>query len=57
VFEMIPPGGGSTIRQLQFYVASGQEHAVLTFTAPADHFAEYVKLFEETARATTILKK
>ena len=57
VFELTPPGSGGTIRQLQFYVASGQEHAVLTFTAPADHFAEYVKLFEETAQATTIVKK
>ncbi len=56
VFEMIPPGGGGAIRQLQFYVASGQEHAVLTFTAPAEHFAENVKLFEATAQATTIKK-
>ena len=56
VFEMIPPGGGGPIRQLQFYVASGQEHAVMTFTAPAEHFAEYVKLFEATAQATTIKK-
>jgi hypothetical protein len=54
---MIPPGDGGAIRQLQFYVASGQEHAVLTFTAPADHFTEYVKLFEDTARATTVVKK
>jgi hypothetical protein len=57
VFEMIPPGGKDPIRQLQFYVASGQEHAVLTFTAPAEHFKEYLKLFEETAQATKIIKQ
>lgn len=57
VFETRPPGAKSApIRQLQFYVPAGDQHAVLTFSAPREVFAKFVPLFERTARATVIKK-
>ncbi len=43
-------------RQLQFYMPLGQEHAILTFTAPARSYARFEALFDKTAAATVIRK-
>ena len=57
VFDTRPPGDGAeTIRQVQFYVPSGDQHAILTFTAPKDAFDKFAALFDATARATTVKK-
>ena len=57
VFEMPPPPAAlhpQATRQLQFYLPSGDQHAVLTFSAPATKFAKFESLFDQTARATVI---
>ena len=55
VFDTTPPGADSKpIRQLQFYLPSGDQHAVLTFTAPRDKFTKFLPLFEKTAKATVV---
>jgi hypothetical protein len=59
VFEMPPPPDAlhpQPTRQLMFYVPVAAEHAVLTFTAPAESYAKFEALFEKTARATIIRK-
>lgn len=57
VFDTRPPGDKSEpIRQLQFYVPAGDQHAVLTFTAPRKSFAKFLPLFERTAKATVVKK-
>jgi hypothetical protein len=43
-------------RQLQFYVPVGDQHAIITFTAPAQSYAQYEPLFDKTASATVIRK-
>lgn len=43
-------------RQLQFYVPVGDQHAIITFTAPAKSYAKYEALFDKTAAATVIRK-
>jgi hypothetical protein len=43
-------------RQLQFYVPVGEQHAIITFTAPAKSYAKYEALFVKTAGATVIRK-
>ena len=43
-------------RQLQFYVPVGDQHAIITFTAPAKSYAKYEALFNKTAGATVIRK-
>lgn len=57
VFDTKPPGDeAETIRQVQFYVPSGDQHAILTFTAPKDAFGKFAALFDATAHATTVKK-
>lgn len=59
VFEMPPPPEAlepKATRQMQFYLPAGDQHAVLTFTAPTTTFAKFEALFEKTARATVIRK-
>ncbi len=59
VFEMPPPPEAlhpQATRQLQFYVPVGDQHAILTFTAPTTTFAKFEPLFEKTAAATVIRK-
>ncbi len=59
VFEMPPPPEAlhpQATRQVQFYVPAGDQHAVLTFTAPTTTFARFEALFDKTARATVIRK-
>jgi len=59
VFEMPPPPEAlhpQPTRQLMFYVPVADQHAVLTFTAPAASFAKYEALFDKTAHATVIRK-
>jgi hypothetical protein len=58
VFEMVPPADSPTksVKQLQFYIPDGNEHGIMTFTAPVESFDQYAPLFEKTARATTITK-
>ena len=59
VFEMPPPPDAlhpQPTRQLMFYVPVGDEHAVLTFTAPSASYAKFEALFDKTARATVIRK-
>lgn len=57
VFDTRPPGAKSEpIRQLQFYVPAGDQHAVLTFTAPRHSFDKFLALFERTAKATVVNK-
>ena len=59
VFEMPPPPGAlhpQPTRQLMFYVPVADQHAVLTFTAPAESYAKFEPLFDKTARATVIRK-
>lgn len=58
-FETPPPPDNAdapSARQMQYYVPAGDQHAVLTFTAPATTFDDYVALFDKTARATVIRK-
>jgi len=57
VFEMPPPPDAEDpqeVRQLQFYVPAGDQHAVLTFSAPRKSFAKFEPLFDKTARATQV---
>ncbi len=59
VFEMPPPPEAEDpqpARELQFYVPVGDQHAVLTFTAPKKTFEKFEPLFDKTARATLIRK-
>ena len=59
VFEMPPPPEAlhpQPTRQLMFYVPVVDQHAVLTFTAPAASYAKFEPLFDKTARATVIRK-
>ena len=59
IFETPPPPGtpdAQPARQLQYYVPVGEQHAVLTFTAPLKSFDKFEALFDKTARATTIKK-
>ena len=59
VFETPPPPetpDAPPARQLQYYVPAGDQHAVLTFTAPAKTFEKYEALFDKTARATIVKK-
>jgi len=43
-------------RQLQFYIPVGDQHAIITFTAPASSYDKYAALFDKTAAATVIRK-
>jgi hypothetical protein len=57
VFELPPPPDAEVtqnVRQLQFYVPAGDQHAVLTFSAPRDQFDKFAPLFERTAQATLV---
>lgn len=60
IFETPPPPDAAPdtppARQLQYYVPAGDQHAIITFTAPADTFDEWQPLFDKTARATVIRK-
>jgi hypothetical protein len=59
IFETPPPPNdpdAPPARQLQYYVPAGDQHAVITFTAPAKTFDQYVTLFDKTARATVVKK-
>jgi hypothetical protein len=59
VFELPPPPSAESpqaTRQLQFYVPVGDQHAVLTFTAPVGSYDKFEPLFEKTARALVIRK-
>ncbi len=58
VFEMVPPADSPTksVKQLQFYIPDGNEHGIMTFTAPVETFDQYAPLFEKTAQATTITR-
>ena len=60
IFETPPPADAAPetppARQLQYYVPAGDQHAILTFTAPADSFDKWQPLFDKTARATVIRK-
>jgi len=59
VFELPPPPQAEhpqATRQLQYYLPVGDQHAVMTFTAPMTTFATFEPLFDKTARATVIRK-
>ena len=59
IFETPPPADdpeAPPARQLQYYVPAGDQHAVMTFTAPAKSFEKYIELFDKTARATIVKK-
>jgi hypothetical protein len=60
IFETPPPPDAAPdtppARQTQYYVPAGDQHAILTFTAPADTFDKWQPLFDKTARATVIRK-
>jgi hypothetical protein len=59
VFEMPPPPEAEhpqPTRQLMFYVPALDQHATMTFTAPATSYAKFEALFDKTARATVIRK-
>lgn len=57
VFDTVPPGSeNEPIRQLQYYVPAGGQHAVLTFTAPRATFVKFLPVFEQAARATVVKK-
>ncbi|MCU1276949.1 MAG: hypothetical protein JWM53_495 [bacterium] len=59
IFETPPPANdpeAPPARQVQYYVPAGDQHAVITFTAPAKIFDQYIGLFDKTAAATTIKK-
>jgi hypothetical protein len=59
IFETPPPANdpdAPPARQLQYYVPAGDQHAVMTFTAPAKTFDSYITLFDKTARATVVKK-
>ena len=59
-FEAPPPpdapADAPAARQMQYYVPYGDQHALLTFTAPAKTFDQFAPLFDKTARATVIRK-
>jgi hypothetical protein len=60
IFETPPPPDAAPdtppARQLQYYVPAGDQHAIITFTAPATTFDKWQPLFDKTARATVIRK-
>jgi hypothetical protein len=59
IFETPPPADAPdapAARQAQYYVPYGDQHAILTFTAPAKTFDQFAPLFDKTARATVIRK-
>ena len=60
IFETPPPPDAAPdtppARQLQYYVPAGDQHVIMTFTAPADTFDKWQPLFDKTARATVIRK-
>ncbi len=56
VFELPAAEGQLPVRELQYYVPAGDQHAVLTFTAPPETFEKFVPLFDQTARATVVRK-
>jgi len=60
IFETPPPPdappNAPPARQMQYYVPAGDQHAILTFTAPASTFEKWLPLFDKTARATVIRK-
>ena len=60
IFETPPPHDAAPetppARQLQYYVPAGDQHAIMTFTAPADTWDKWQPLFDKTARATVIRK-
>ncbi|HEY1587665.1 MAG TPA: hypothetical protein VGH63_18330 [Polyangia bacterium] len=59
VFELPAPTQAEDpqpTRQVQFYVPVGNEHAIITFTAPARSYARFEALFDKTAAATVIRK-
>lgn len=60
IFETPPPPdappGAPLARQLQYYVPAGDQHAIMTFTAPAATFDQFAPLFDKTARATVVRK-
>ena len=59
VFEMpAPPQAAdpTPTRQLQYVVPVADQHAVVTFTAPAKSYDKFQALFDKTANATVIRK-
>jgi hypothetical protein len=59
IFETPPPPDrpeAAPARQLQYYVPVADQHALMTFTAPAATFDKYIELFDKTARATQVKK-
>ncbi len=59
VFEMpAPPQAADPppTRQLRYVVPVADQHAVVTFTAPAKSYDKFQALFDKTANATVIRK-
>lgn len=60
IFETPPPpdapADAPSARQVQYYVPAGDQHAIMTFTAPASTFEKWQPLFDKTARATIVRK-
>ena len=57
IFDTAPPGDDTTpVRMLQFYLPARDQHAILTFTAPAASFGKFLQEFDSIARATTVKK-
>jgi hypothetical protein len=59
IFETPPPPDkpdAAPARQLQYYVPVGDQHALMTFTAPAATFDKYSEIFDKAARATKVKK-
>jgi len=57
IFETTPPGENvAPVRMLQFYVPAKDQHAIMTFTAPADSFGKFMSQFDSIARGTTVKK-
>ena len=57
IFESTPPGDNvAPLRMLQFYLPAKDQHAIITFTAPAASFAKFLPQFDSIARSTTVKK-
>jgi hypothetical protein len=57
IFETSPPPdkpNAAPARQAQYYVPAGDQHAIMTFTAPASTFDKYAATFDLAARATKV---
>jgi hypothetical protein len=48
---------GTQMRQMQYYIPSGNKCAIITFTTIPDRFSGLEALFDKTARATGGIKK